>query len=316
MKLTKLANQVRHNYYFSLVASRMAVPIQRVCGYLDRQIRMKVWINGGKVSYDGVELKFPRDVGVSYSTVIYWNGYSGYEPNTWRVLRHFLKKSNHFIDIGSNIGLYSVLAKKINPNIVVDAFEPVPSIFQKNVLFHQVNDCGTSGLWNLALSNQDGQAMMYMPLECSSIEEEATATLRTDSWQFRRAQKAEIQVTTTKLDTFFGAHGKHPPITMKIDVEDHEASVLTGACETLSTERPTIVCEILPRTHGNVETFDFLTECEYSIFAICKEGLFRMTRDDLGRPRSVTNFVLLHDSMISKNQIYIAYDNRTDDLLM
>lgn len=316
MNYRKLANRIRHNYYFALTASRIALPVQKTCAYLDSQIQMKVWINGAKVSYGGVELRFPRDVGVNYSSLIFWRGERGYEPETWKVMKCFTKRSSHFIDVGSNSGLFSVLAKKINPSIVVDAFEPVPSIHKKNILFQQANGCDTNSIWELALSDQDRQSKMFVPIDGSYMEEESTATLRPDSWQSRRAQKAEIQVTTTTLDDFFRVHEKHPPITMKVDVEDYEASVLKGACETLVHDRPTVVCEILPRAHGNVETIDFLTEYDYSIFAICQEGLFRMTREDFGRPRNVTNFVFLHNSMLSKNQNYIAFENGTDNLLI
>lgn len=68
---------------------------------------MKVWVNGGRVTFDKVHLNFPINVGVNYASLIFWNEEEGYEPDTWRALHPLLKNAKHFIDVGSNIGFYA-----------------------------------------------------------------------------------------------------------------------------------------------------------------------------------------------------------------
>lgn len=114
MTLKRLANLVRHNFLVSGVSSRCARALRRACLSASDQIRRKVWVNGGTVSLDGVTLVLPRDVGVPYLTSIYWNGGRDYEPWTRAVLPQLFLRSRHFVDVGSNIGLYAVLARKIN----------------------------------------------------------------------------------------------------------------------------------------------------------------------------------------------------------
>jgi len=315
MNIKKTANRIRYNYYFSFFARSMLCPIQKVCGWLDRQVQTKVWVNGATVSYDGLTLRFPRNIGVNYCSAIWWKGVDGYEPNTWKVIRYFLQKSKHFLDIGSNIGLYAVLAKKVNPDIVVDAFEPIPSIYRKNVQLHQINGIDTSRIHNIALGSEGKEMEMYVPVDNSALEETSAATLRKNSWQSRKLDSRRIKVRVERLDTFLKSHDAHLPMVMKIDVEDYESEVLRGAQETITTLKPVVICEILPRAHGNVETYDFLEHYGYSVFGICRNGLFRMLRADLGRSRDFTDFLLLPKSTLSPSQNYISYSNMSEIVL-
>ena len=183
MIVKRFFNCIRHDYAVSAVARNTLSPVQRVCSYLDQQIRMKIWVNGGKVVYDGIDLHFPKDVGVSYCSNIFWQGANGYEPHTWTVVKHFALHCDTFLDVGSNVGLYSVLVKKLNPRVRVEAFEPIPTIYHKNILFHRANGLDGENVWGHAVGDRDGQATIYLPVDSSSIEEETTATLRQDSWQ-------------------------------------------------------------------------------------------------------------------------------------
>lgn len=307
MNIKRVANHTRYNYYFSLFARSVLRPIQRTCGWIDQQIQMKIWVNGTTVTYDGVILRFPRNVGVNYCSTIWWKGVNGYEPNTWRVLRYFLQRAKHFLDVGSNIGFYSVLAKKVNPQINVDAFEPIPTIYQRNIGFHKANGLDSSRIWNIALGSKDGETEIYVPVDDTAIEETSAATLRQDSWQSRKPSSQRMRVVVAKLDTFLQQRDLALPMIIKIDVEDYEAQVLQGAATTIKTLKPIMICEMLPRAHGNIETYNFLEQCDYSAFGVCKNGLFRMMRSDLGQPRDFTDFLLLPNSAVSPEQNYIAF---------
>lgn len=307
MDLKRIGNLVRSNRVFSWAATRSLYPVQRGSRTIEREIRKKIWLNGGRVRYDGIVLQFPPNVGVSYASLIFWNGLEGYEPHTWRALKPLLGNAKRFLDVGSNIGLYAVLARKLNSKLMVDAFEPVPALYQKNVEFHRANGIEPTGLWECALSDADGEATLYLPIEPTQLEEETTGTLRAESWQARQEQRREHRVKTVKLDTWMQGR-EIVPTVIKMDVEDHEAAALKGGQETLLRQRPILVCEILPRAHGNAETLALLREVGYASLAISSEGLFRMGEEDFSKTRRFTNFVLMPVERMNGQSNYFAYD--------
>ena len=87
MDVKRIGNSLRFDPRVSHLAVTGLRPVQKICQFVEKQIRMKVWLNGGRVRYDGIELRFPQNVGVSYASGIFWNGLAGYEPTTWRALR-------------------------------------------------------------------------------------------------------------------------------------------------------------------------------------------------------------------------------------
>ena len=125
-----------------------------------RLLAEKVRRNGGTVTYDGIALRFPPNVGVDFLSSIHWNGTDGYEPDVWRVLRQLIFGSQTFIDVGAHIGFYGVLSRLINPKLSIFAFEPVPELFSEARQFYNANGFATEGLNRLALSNEDGEGAL------------------------------------------------------------------------------------------------------------------------------------------------------------
>jgi FkbM family methyltransferase len=306
MSILRFVNSVRESRGFTRATVPLLTPIRRAAQWVDREIGRKFKVNGGTLAYDGIRLRFPPDVGVGFSSSIHWHGTNGFEPNTWRVLRYYLERSSHFLDVGANIGFYSVLAQLVAPKLRVDSFEPVPSIAAKNHSFHAANGLDDPRIHSVALSNHDGVGAIYLPLSQSSRDEETTATVREDSWQARKEHR-QIGVKLQKLDTVALDLALTTPLVIKIDVEDYEAAVLTGAMKTIETHRPAMVIEMLPRPHGNRETLEVLRELRYAAFAITDCGLFRFGDTDFFRPRTFTDFLLLPSDSVGSDLSYAPY---------
>ena len=134
--MKKILKKLRYNFYISTVLKLTLVPIYKICAFINFRISRHILINSGTVEYDGYKLSFPKNLGVNYISSLFWNGDDGFEKDVWKTLKPLILKSNYFFDIGSNIGFYSVLAKKVNLNIKVAAFEPIESIYNKNLKFH------------------------------------------------------------------------------------------------------------------------------------------------------------------------------------
>lgn len=294
--MKRLLNKLRYQYHISLVARYVSWPINKICETVAKQIKMKVWVNGGNVNYDGMTIFFPRNVGVNYSSSIFWNGVRGFEPDTWWVIKHFLRESTVFIDVGSNVGIYSILARKTSPDLRILSYEPVPSIFKKNIALHHINGCSIENVANIAIGEENGTAEIFLPIVQESIEEQTTATLRVDSWQ-RTKSCERFQVTVMKLDSLLPEFDSGERVLIKIDVEDFESSVFKGAVGLMRSIKPVFVCEILPREHGNRETYDILERNGYVVFGISCAGLIRFTRDDFIGKRSFTDFLIIPESM-------------------
>ena len=221
--------------------------------------------------------------------MLFWLGLDGFEPETSRTLRFFFERAATFIDVGANCGLYSVLSALWNPDLEVVAFEPVPSIFdglKKNILLNQLE--GRVRCENMALSGESGRATLFLP-RSETLDIESTGTLVSDSWQSRKGSP-RIEVETVRFDEYEARHPMHVDV-VKIDVEDFEADVLEGMRGIICRDRPFIVCEILPRPHGNQRTQEIVAALNYQPYWITSAGYIKVPRFDFGRGK-FTDFLL------------------------
>jgi FkbM family methyltransferase len=294
----RLLRRVRRNRFFAAVAWRVVTPLH-TASLRTRFLAEKVRRNGGTVTYDGIALRFPPNVGVDFLSSIHWNGTDGYEPDVWRALRQLISSSRTFIDVGTHIGFYAVLAHKINPKLSIFAFEPVPELFSEAQQFFNANGVATEGLHRLALSSEDGEGTLFLPIDYATMGSLAGPPLG--------LQSREIHVTRERLDTFLARRPIIAPVTIKIDVEDHEVEVLSGARETIAKYRPSIVCELLPRA-DNAKTVKLIDEMGYAAFAITKRGCFRMRPDDFAKPRQFRDFVLMPNESVESTRCFLPFE--------
>lgn len=263
------------------------------------------------------ELIFPERVGLAYSTPLFWNGPDAYEAPTSRAISALVGKSKLFLDIGSNIGIYSVYAGVKFPKVKTFAFEPIPVIFEKNRAFHRANKLSDEVVLNVAVGDQEGSQTIFIPVYTTGLEEEQTATLCADSWQTKEEKVESIQVQCLTLDSF-AAKSAFPDgrCTLKIDVENFEAGVLRGGKRFIGERRPWIVCEILPdqeidpvtkvRRNNNHEVLALVKELNYVPYAITGDGFFRMSLEDFDRPRTIKDFLLAPKEAVSADMSYFT----------
>lgn len=277
----------RERYYPSLFLSAIARPCFLAAQVVERQIRCKIRKNGISLRLpNGRRLKLARNAGIGFASGLYWNGFENYEAATSRTLRFFFERVNTFVDVGAHIGFYSLLAGHWNPHLRVLAFEPVPQIFaqlQANIRANELSERVTP--LQIALSDKTGTDTLYLPPSDGTEDSEATGTLVSNGWQ-RRKQSAEFEVSTSRFDDFERDHPMKVDV-IKIDVEDFEAAVLRGMQATIDRDRPFIVCEILPREHGNRETLKVLADLGYTPYWITPTGYIKVSRLDFERHGSL-----------------------------
>jgi FkbM family methyltransferase len=158
------------------------------------------------------------------------------------------QQSQVIFDIGANTGIFTLLAKGINPNCHVFGFEPIQRTFEKyknNCLINQYEQVHCE---QIALSNQTGTADIYdLPVENLYS---ATLNQKFSDTHHDLAEQIAISVKTETLSDYIERQGIARIDLMKIDVEMHEPEVLEGMKHYLKQFQPTLLIEILTTDIG------------------------------------------------------------------
>lgn len=142
---------------------------------------------------------------------------------------HVLQEGDLFVDVGANVGAYSILAASL-PRTRCIAFEPASDTYQLLLENVQLNDYASRiTTHRIAIGNEDGETLLTATLD--TVNHVAGAT---------DAGVAQESVPLRRLDTVLA--GERPAV-IKIDVEGYETRVIEGATETLRD--PTLVSVVL-----------------------------------------------------------------------
>lgn len=164
------------------------------------------------------------------SKFIIWKGLTGATGNIYcglmeyddmAFLLHFLKPNDLFIDIGANVGAYTILASAEIKAMTI-AIEPVPSTFKNlydNISINQMQPRVKA--LNIGLAGKEGKLKFTKSFD--TVNHVATEN---------DADTIEVEIST--LDSILLAG--ETPCLLKIDVEGFETEVLNGADKTLALD--------------------------------------------------------------------------------
>jgi FkbM family methyltransferase len=147
-----------------------------------------------------------------------------YDPFTTEMFKKIVKPEMVVLDIGANIGYYSLLAASlVGCNGKVWAFEPEPHNFANLQDNLELNGYNNVILVNKAVSNDSGMASLYI-----SDMESGEHSLIPCQGRFT----AKLTVSTVRLDDMFGTNTRIDVI--KTDTEGNDICVLEGARDTIN----------------------------------------------------------------------------------
>jgi FkbM family methyltransferase len=213
-----------------------------------------------------------------------FNGFSEYHSVVRGVsnaelafLRGYDFPSGAILDVGANLGLFSLVMSRRYPDRRIVAFEPAPSTFAALVANASLNDAKNVECHRVGVAAHDGTATF-------ALRENA----RANSSLSRGAQNAAgIEIMCTTLDRFVALAGINQIALLKVDVEGFEADVFRGAREVLARMRPGVayfeVCPALARKEGFAadEAAAILEDAGYALHRIGPDGsLSRSTRKE------------------------------------
>jgi FkbM family methyltransferase len=157
--------------------------------------------------------------------------YAEKEPETLDWLDSQLRDGDVFMDVGANIGLYSLYAAKRNPQCTVYAVEPESQNFSRLCRNIVLSKAGNVIPCNFALSDREAFDLLYVgSLEPGS----ALHSLGRPSEYRHHEESVPLRQGTLSvtLDALVTRYGLPQPTLLKVDVDGIEEQILDGA-ETL-----------------------------------------------------------------------------------
>jgi len=189
-----------------------------------------------------------------------------YEPEVTCFLTGVLKPGMVFIDVGANLGYYTLLgAKRVGPHGQVHSFEPAPLQFRHLTLNVETNQIANVVLNNCAVADRVGETQLFM----SDGWNQGTHSLGMAQGNMR-----ECRVKCTSLDEYVAEAGLCHVDVVKIDVEGAELLVCRGASRTLTLLKPPVIvfeaCEKWTQalSHSTSHVKEFLEGCGYAIYRL------------------------------------------------
>lgn len=286
----------RYHYAVASVACFFFRPVDAFCQWLSRRIHRSVKVNGATISFNGVKVVFPRNIGVGFLSNIYWKKEAGFEPGVFSVVAGCAPYLTGFIDVGSHFGWYSVIVSKINPACSRYCYEALPELVQDATVFHAKNDAlHRVDIIHKALSNRVGSVYIHVPTH-EMRREVRSASIERDFFFNRKFPQVSVEVSCSTLDAEFGAYHSAwttQELLLKIDVEGHEYAVLQGGQGFFRNRRPLVVCEVDTRGPHFTEFAQVIAEIDYCVYCIHREGLFFLSLSDLPGYPGGNDFLLV-----------------------
>lgn len=162
------------------------------------------------------------------------NWYCGlHEVEEMAFVLHLLRAGDHFVDVGANVGSYTVLAGGV-AGARVTAVEPAPATYgqlQRNVALNGLGE--RTRCCQLGLSENVGTLRFSRDLDTVNHVLAEGEDL------------PAVEVPVTRLDDLVG---QDVPLLIKMDVEGHERAVLRGGQATLADRR---LLAVIMETNGS-----------------------------------------------------------------
>lgn len=179
-------------------------------------------------------------IGTILENTVFWKGIeNAHEPLSNKIWFHLSKKSNLIIDIGANVGLYSLVSHMANNKCKIHAFEPsekfliaLKKIKQKNNIDLELN--------SIALGDSNKSVFFDGYRTVSDLNEKKFYTETINSkWN---------EIKQTKLSEYLIKKKINKIDLIKIDIEKNEYKVLKDIKKNIKKDQPNMLIEII---HGD-----------------------------------------------------------------
>ncbi|MDR3186890.1 MAG: FkbM family methyltransferase [Holosporaceae bacterium] len=224
-----------------------------------------------------------------------------YDPNLIVVVNALLRKGGVFIDVGANMGYFSLLASRVvGKEGKIFALEPSSRDFgrlQDNIKINNLQKVILP--LRLAISGKVGPVKLSV-----ACEERSALNTVANEFSFKGVEKIDVEeVDSTTIDRFVQKKRVSRVDVLKLDIEGSEVGALRGALSTIERYRPAIMlginAEALKSCGSSVgELQKILKNLRYKIYKIVEDPTFALKEvEDVEKARSKVVFCL-HESMV------------------
>jgi FkbM family methyltransferase len=247
------------------------------------------WQLASRIIRRPIELPFVEDTSLLMQTGMTGatqNWYGGLqEPPEMGFSLHVLRPGDLFLDVGANVGSYTILAGGAVKARVISV-EPVPSTFKHLQTNIRLNGLDQIEAHCCGLSSTSGELLFTSLLDTMNRVTLPGETL------------PSVRVPVMTLDELL--QGRLPKV-IKIDVEGHELSVMNGGTKTLSA--PDVEAVIM-ETNGSGERF-----------GVTDDTLFRRMREFGFQPAEYDPYSrrLVPQCRATQNTIFVKDLDRTGE---
>jgi len=261
-----------------------------------------------KVKYGDVDFELNTNQTSSVGQELYYNGPKQYEFTP--LFDELIRTSSIFLDIGANIGYFSVLGSKINPSCNIFAFEPSKGslhFLRENIA---ANNCSNVTIIDRAVSDINGTLTFHEVtnskypwiehnLNGSNSLNETDLKLEHCSYsvEVTTIQKCVEESNLTSIDL------------IKLDTECTEHWIIKSSIDVINSYSPIIICEIYPVIEKEMQ--ELISNCflDYRVFQYITDGA-RLQEISLISEISSTsmdrNFILCPQSKIQQIEKFIV----------
>jgi FkbM family methyltransferase len=243
-----------------------------------------------KFSWPPVELILPA--GEMRAAPVEALNFGSYEKREFAVVESLVaglgSKQPVFIDIGGNVGFYSIGLKRLHPGLRIHAFEPVPATADQFEANCRLNGCSDIVLHRHGLSSARGEAVFHVHPRMSVAASQQNIL-----------GGEEMQEVTCQLVPLDEIAGELPgPVDfIKCDVEGAELFAFQGGTALIERDCPIVFSEMLRKWSAKFgyhpdDIIRFFGERGYSCHALGASG--SRVIDSVDEGTTETNFIFLH----------------------
>lgn len=236
-----------------------------------------------------------------------------HEETTTNIFRKIIKPGNIFLDLGANIGYFSLLAAKLTgENGKIFSFEPEPKNFyylQKNI---EVNNYKNIYPFQKAVSDKNGEIELFI-CEYDSGHHTIKQYEGVEVYSHGRpTENRSIKIDAVKLDDFLADKADHIDV-VKMDIEGAEALAVEGMKHLLEKNKNIkFLMEFFPlfiKKMGNspeklIKTL--MEELKFNIFVIGHDYSMEKEKTDFVKIEKIEDLMALIKDKEDHLNLYIS----------
>jgi FkbM family methyltransferase len=222
---------------------------------------------------------------------LFWYGY--YEKELGDLLKKLIKPDQLFIDIGANLGYFSLLVATSSPSVKVISFEPVDDLFRKINENISVNNVKNIVPIHAAVGEKDEEKELFI----SAADNSGMSSFQEP--ENYSGAKEKVKVVT--LDDWIKTSRVSKVDIIKLDIEGSELAALNGMKEVLQNFKPLVIVEINPETLAlfdlkPLNIYNYFKQLGFVGFFILENGFVKELRQT--EHRQTINVLFAHQEKI------------------